>query len=716
MFAVSLVNGEPALQDGKFINRNNWYTYGFRNPVRSYDVRDCSDPANPYYPPTTTITTERIEALRDEMVRISDNTHKVKAYIIPAVDAHQSGYIAECDKRRDWITGFDGSAGMAIVTDEYTALWTDSRYYLQAERQLDCNWILMKSSDHGTPDPWEWLEYVLHTDSDVAFDPTLMSMTYYDYYEKTFYHSVKDIRMYAYDDNLIDNIWTERPNCPDAEPLFILDPVWTGITWGSKILEIRDEMRRENVDMLVVHALDESAWMYNMRGVDIPYNPVYFSYTIVTFVESIVFIQSEKVQPKEIRDHLKLDEQEEYCNTLGKLQTEHCVRHYDYELFTDELSRYSNHPDIRRVWISDAASYAIHKSIQEDKIMMKQSPVMLIKSIKNAAEIAGMKEGNIQDAIAVIEFYHWLEGQVPLANGDINLLSELICEEKVLEFRMQQPDFVMESFGPISAFGPNGAVIHYKATPETNLAITDKDMYLIDSGGQYKCGTTTDTTRTFHFGTPREEHKQAYTRVLMGAIDLSLAIYPERTMGSSLDSFSRRHLWNIGWDFGHSPGHGIGACLNVHEGPSRIGKGGSKNEEPLFPGMFLSDEPGYYEDHNFGVRLETVFMVVETQTQENFGNQTWTTFDEVAFVPFQYKLIKFEMMTPPQIDWMNRYNQEIRFHIGDRLYTKNRQAYDWMIENTKPVYGRGVCGANGIIANTVLVVALSLSAFLLNQK
>ncbi|XP_077864333.1 xaa-Pro aminopeptidase 1-like, partial [Saccoglossus kowalevskii] len=587
-----------------------------------------------------------------------------------------SEYIANCDRRMTWLTGFDGTAG-----------------------------------DYNTPEIWEWLDMFLPPDSDVGFDPFLLTATEYIFYERWFFQSPKELRMYSHEENLVDNIWHARPVCPDVEPIFILDQIWSGNHWANKIEQVRHEMRRYNADMLVLHGLDESAWLYNLRGIDIPYNPVYFSYTIVTFVESVTFIQSEKVQKEEIRKHLNLDKSVDCMNTD---QSQYCVRHYDYEEFLDILSQMANLPSIRKVWISDHASYAIYSGVPEIKRMMKQSPVLLMKSIKNNAEITGMIEGYLQDSIALNEFFHWLEEQVHIAKGDIMLLSEMTCVEKLFEFRSQQPDFIMESFPTISAFGPNAAVVHYKATTETNRAITDTGLYLLDSGAQFRCGATTDSTRTVHYGIPTRAQREAYTRVLMGHIELALSVFPERTYGSGLDSAARKYLWYSGLDYGHGTGHGVGACLNAREGPIRIGKTQTRNEEPLYTGMFISNEPGYYEYDDFGVRLENVFLVSPTQRRMNYGNQTWMTFLPVSYVPFQNKLIMWEIMSPEHIDWLNVYNQDLRFAIGDRLYKRNQLAYHWMINNTMPIYRDGVCGAVGNLSSVSLVLALSFVALLMN--
>uniref|UniRef100_A0ABM0MQN4 Xaa-Pro aminopeptidase 1-like n=1 Tax=Saccoglossus kowalevskii TaxID=10224 RepID=A0ABM0MQN4_SACKO len=281
-------------------------------------------------------------------------------------------------------------------------------------------------------------------------------------------------------------------------------------------------------------------------------------------------------------------------------------------------------------------------------------PIQRIKAIKNEHEVNGMKEGYLQDAAAKIQFLHWIQNEVKSGRT----VTELSGDIKLREFREKQPDFVMPSFGSISAFGPNGAVIHYKSTEETDVAITDKDLYLLDSGGQYKCGATTDTTRTMHFGTPADRHK----------------------VGKHIDALPRQHLWNNGWNYNHGTGHGIGAMLNVHEGSFN-----TRTTVPLVANVFMSDEPGYYEDNDYGVRLETVVMVVEAETKYNFGDATFFTFEEVSFVPFDPKLIKYELMSERQIEWLNDYNIKIREKVGPRIKDVNPEAYEWMLGQTEQV-------------------------------
>ncbi|XP_070568022.1 xaa-Pro aminopeptidase 1-like isoform X1 [Ptychodera flava] len=670
--------------------------------------RDCTDPDNPKYPATTILTTERVAALRVEMEKIN-----ALAYIVPSEDSHNSEYIASCHKRRPWISGLTGSAGLAIVTHNESAVWTDGRYFLQAEQQLDCGWILMRSGETGTPSQSEWLIDVLPSGtagdpSKVAFDPTLLSLSTYNSYKDAFEKSGKHIEMYPHEDNLIDIVWTtDRPPCTN-EPLMIMDIQWTGQEWWDKVTEVRGKMEEASTDMMVLHALDDTAWFFNLRGADIPYNPVFFAYTIIKKDKTILYIKSvDKLVTNvaDVKEHLKQNDQTSVCASAEN--NNQCLDILEYDDFLDELKTQASGSGINKVWISDSASYGIYDSVDEDKHYAEAVPIRIMKAVKNENEIAGMKEGNIQDAIAKIEFLHWMENAIK--NGQY--VTELSADAKLVSFRQEQPDFVMPSFGSISAFGPNGAVIHYTSTNETNVQITADDMYLLDSGGQYKCGTTTDTTRTMHFGTPKEAHKQAYTRVMLGAIDLSLCIFPEGTYGRDIDVHARQHLWNHGWNYRHGTGHGLGAMLNVHEGPHRISIGYRPGQAPLEYGMFSSDEPGYYEDNDFGVRLETVFMVVQADTPNNFGDLKYFTFEEVAFVPFEPKLIMYEIMSPEELNWLNDYHQKVREKVGPRLKEKNEDAYDWMIRQTEAVpvpYDSPTDSAQTIFANVILLVTVTV--------
>uniref|UniRef100_A0ABM0MBB0 Xaa-Pro aminopeptidase 1-like n=1 Tax=Saccoglossus kowalevskii TaxID=10224 RepID=A0ABM0MBB0_SACKO len=601
--------------------------------------RDCTDKDNPKYPPTVTETTERLSDLRDVMAE-----YNVSAYIIPTEDWHN-----ECYRRRQWITGFSGSSGLAIVTHNQSALWTDGRYYLQAEQQLDCNWILMRSSDDGTPSAWDWLEDVLPYGTSnepiiVAFDPTLLSINAFKESKD------KSIIMQSIQNNLIDEVW-EEPECSN-NPLLIMEKKWAGVDWWDKVEDIQGLMKAADVEMMVLHALDDTAWLFNLRGSDVHNTAVFFSYTIIELDKTTLYIKNTtELVTDEIGKHLLTDMK--FCQNTPQIHK--CLHINEYDDFQNELRDATKSDIINKVWISTSASYAVYGNVPENKQYSAAIPIQEMKAVKNDKEVDGMINGYNQDSVAVIEFLHWIEGAV--TNEEIEV-TEISAGNKVEEFRRKQEDFVSPSFDPISGFGPNGAVIHYSSTDETNVKITTDDMYLLDSGGQYKCGATTDITRTMHFGVPKDSHKEAYTRVLMGAIDLALAIFPEGTSGSRLDVHARQHLWDNGWTYLHGTGHGIGAMLNVHE------------------------EPGYYEDNDYGVRLETIIRVVKADTPNNFGGQDYYTFRAVTLVPFDPKLIKYSLMSPRQIDWLNRYNARIRTEIGPLVQAENVEAYDWLIKMT----------------------------------
>ncbi|XP_070568029.1 xaa-Pro aminopeptidase 1-like [Ptychodera flava] len=711
-YAITLCTAYPeALLEGS----NRFRSHSVQRARREADEipdtqRDCTDPDNPVYPPTTVETGDRLEDLREEMEK---EEYDAEAYIVPSTDSH---YGASCHKRRHWITGMSGTAGLAIVTRDEAAMWTDGRYFLQSEQQLDCNWHLMRQGEPETPTEWDWLIDVLppgtaQNPTRVAFDPTVVSLSLYNLYEDAFQRSSKHIAMYSIETNLVDVVWTDRPDCPN-EPLNIMDIEWAGQEWWEKIQDVRDEMQKVDADMLVLHALDDTAWLFNMRGEDIQNNPVFSSYTIVKMEESILYINNVDdlvTNVPEINDHLKQSEQTSVC--ANSQQNHQCLHIREYETFLGDLKNEAGKADINKVWISDQASYGIYGNVDESKHYSAAVPIRIMKAVKNENEIKGMKEGNIQDAIAKIEFLHWIENA--MENGEE--LTELSAAAKVESFRAEQPDFVMPSFTSISAFGPNAAVIHYMPSEESDAKITTDNLYLLDSGGQYKCGTTTDTTRTMHFGSPKEIHKQAYTRVLLGAIDLAMSVFPEGTYGRDIDAHARQPLWDNGWEYRHGTGHGIGAMLNVHEGPHSISIGCSPGQAPLEYGMFSSDEPGYYEDNEYGVRLETVMMVVEADTPNNFGGMKYYTFEEVAFVPFEPKLIKYEMLSLDQLNWLNDYHQEVRDKVGPRLKEKNEDAYDWMMRQTEPV-PIPTGGAQTIFVNTILLVSVTVVSIFSNFK
>jgi len=615
-------------------------------------------------PRTATNTTVRLNNLRSLFM-----TNGIDAYIIPAVDEHQSEYVAPQAKRRQFISGFSGSAGLAIVTGKKAALWTDGRYFEQAEMQLDCNWILQKSGQPGVPSQDAWLSQEVQSGKSVGIDPRLISIASWKSRSEILKRSGIELKPII--KNLVDEIWTDRPKPKDTR-LSILDVKYTGETWQNKIAKLREKMKEKKATVMVLSSLDEVAWLLCLRGKDIPYNPFYFAYIIVTKLKVRLFVDQRKVTPVVI-NHLCPD----------KSALEFCVEILNYtSLRADLLGIMASSSE--KLWISPKANYLLQWGINDTNILLDYSPVQLMKSIKNDVEIKGMKKANLKDAVAIVEFFAWLEKQVKKGIQNVN---ELEASAKLKEFKSKQKDFKDLSFETISAFGPNGAVIHYRPSKETALNITDKGLYLLDSGCQFLEGTT-DITRTVHFGNPTPYEKEAYTSVLKGSIRLAMAIFPPGVFGRHLDVLARSFLWNKGLGFNHGTGHGIGHYLSVHEGPQSIGRGRiGAHEKPLHAGMVQSDEPGYYETGKFGIRLETAILTVNATTKYQFGGKQFLGFEPISLVPFQKELIDIEMMDDVEIKWINDFHSKSRRILGSELKRQGKMdGYEWLMKYSEPLH------------------------------
>ncbi|KAH0623760.1 hypothetical protein JD844_006867, partial [Phrynosoma platyrhinos] len=575
------------------------------------------------------ITTGLLQQLRQAMRNSRYVPESIQAYIVPSGDAHQSEYIAPCDCRREFICGFDGSAGTAIITEQDAAMWTDGRYFLQAAQQMDSNWTLMKM------DQWKRMSKVL----------------------KSAGHALVPVK-----DNLIDAIWADRLPRP-CKPLMTLGLSYTGISWKEKVTSLRGKMAERKALWFVVTALDEVAWLFNLRGSDVEYNPVFFAYAIIGISTIRLFIDGDRMADPAVREHLLLDSAQDAELSIQVLP-------YDSILTVLKSICESLSPH-EKVWLSDKASYALTQAIPKDhRYLTPYTPICIAKAVKNASEAEGMRRAHIKDAVALCELFNWLEKEVPKGN-----ITEITAADKAEEFRSQQEDFVDLSFATISSTGPNGAIIHYKPTPETNRTLSMNEIYLLDSGAQYKDGTT-DVTRTMHFGTPSAYEKECFTYVLKGHIAVSAATFPNGTKGHLLDSFARSALWDQGLDYLHGTGHGVGAFLNVHEGPCGISYK-TFADEPLEAGMVVSDEPGYYEDGSFGIRIENVY---------NFSNRGSLTFEPLTLVPIQTKMIHVHLLTQKECDWLNDYHRKCREVVGAELEQQGRhEALQWLIQETEPI-------------------------------
>uniref|UniRef100_A0A8C3GD95 Xaa-Pro aminopeptidase 2 n=1 Tax=Cairina moschata TaxID=8855 RepID=A0A8C3GD95_CAIMO len=612
------------------------------------DIRDCSvDP--PYLPPTATNTTARLAALRDAM-----RAHSVHAYIVPSTDAHMSEYIAERDSRLGWLTGFTGSAGTVVVTLDRAALWTDSRYWTQAERQLDCNWELQRTTWIKSIGQWilEWVP----AGGNVSLDPFLFSIDTWNSYSQALQGSGR--ALVPLETNLVDQVWGDQRPPPASSEIYSLPAEFTGSSWQEKVSGIRQQMEEHtrSPTALLLSGLEETAWLFNLRGDDIPYNPVFYSYTLLTSTNISLFVDEGRLTA-EARQSLR-------AGCPGPL----CVELHNYSQARAHLQRYAQ--GNVTVWLgTEYTTYGLYGVIPQEKLLEDSySPVMLAKAVKNSKEQELLRAAHVRDAVAVIQYLLWLEQTVPQGQVD-----EFLGARHIDALRWTQQHSRGPSFESISASGLNAALAHYSPSNTTRRKLSVDEMYLADTGGQYLDGTT-DITRTVHWGTPTPLQKEAYTRVLMGNIDLSRLVFPPNTAGRNVEAFARRALWDVGLNYGHGTGHGIGNFLSVHEWPV----GFQSNNVPLAAGMFTSIEPGYYRDGEFGIRIEDIALVVEAQTKHPTGEEPFLTFEVVSLVPYDRNLIDVSLLSQEQIKYLNAYYETIRARVGPELQRQQlEEEYRW---------------------------------------
>ncbi|XP_035674151.1 xaa-Pro aminopeptidase 1-like [Branchiostoma floridae] len=612
-------------------------------------------------------TTALLQRLRAAMKNNQYVCEKLNAYIIPSGDAHHSEYISPCDMRRAFISGFTGSAGTAIVTDNHAAMWTDGRYFLQADQQMDRNWTLMKMGMSKTPSQEDWLVKVLPEGARVGVDPFLLSIEEWKRLSSKLESSGH--KLVAADQNLVDLVWDDRPE-PPSNPLMVLSTKYTGCPWQDKVRQARDQMQEKGAAVLVVTALDEVAWLFNLRGSDIDFNPVFFSYAMIGKEYVKLFIDESKLD-NAARVHLMLDADK---NTEDYMK----VEIFPYDDIIAQLKVSCQEVGKEKIWLSDRGSAALGNLVPDNMRLTQQSPLCLNKAKKNDTEIKCMRRAHVKDAVALCEYFAWLEKEVP--KGELN---EVTAADRLEQFRREQEDFVSLSFDTISGVGSNGAIIHYRPCKETAKTLTTQELYLCDSGAQYRDGTT-DVTRTVHFGTPSQHEKECFTRVLKGHIGLSSAVFPNGIKGHQLDTLARQHLWDVGLEYLHGTGHGVGAFLNVHEGPCGISARLSLTESTLEAGMIVTDEPGYYEDGAFGIRIENVVLVKPTETKFNFKNKGFLTFEPLTLAPIQSKLLEPSMLTEKEVSWLDDYHTTCREVVGKELELQGRtEALQWLLRNTQ---------------------------------
>lgn len=580
------------------------------------------------------------------------------------------------------MTGFTGSAGTAIVTQTKAALWTDSRYWVQAERQMDCNWELEK--DVSVSSVAEWLISEVPPGGEIGFDPFLFSLKTQEAYSVSLESSNRSLK--SVPDNLVDPVWKDRPDIPPDNLTRLPDRVIQR-NWQVKVEHIRNQIRDNPYEptALLLSALDETAWLFNLRGNDIPYNPFFYSYTLLTMDEIWLFLHTDRVT-EELRVYLNAS-----CDWSL------CVQLKSYDTVRDHLKQYVAQPGVK-VWIgTEYTNYALYEIITpEEKLMTSSySPVLTTKAVKDETEQRILRDAHVRDAVAVIQLLMWLEKAVPEGKE-----TELTAAEYVNKCRSKQKDSRGPSFETISASGPNAALAHYSPSEETSRRLTVDEMYLVDSGGQYLDGTT-DITRTVHWGTPTAMQKEAFTRVLMGNIEISRTIFPSGTRGVNMEMLGRRALWELGLNYGHGTGHGVGNYFGVHEWPV----GFQSNNIPFRTGMFTSIEPGYYKENDFGIRIEDVVVIVPVHTK--YGHN-YLTFDTVSLVPYDRKLIDTSLLSSEQIQWLNKYYETIRRLVGPELDQQGlREEKNWMFKHTESFVEPG--SSASVCSSSLTLVALAVA-------
>lgn len=604
-------------------------------------------------------TTDRLARLRKLMKKPETN---VNAFVVPTEDQHFSEYIADCDARRAFISGFTGSAGCAIVTDKEALLFTDGRYFLQAEKQLDSNWTLMKQ---GLPDVPSWQDYLsknIGPHSRIGIDSTLISASDAEII-KTALTPIQS-ELVPVEENLVDLVWADDRPARPQNPVFHLDVKYSGKSHSEKLRVVRAELKREKAKAVVVTMLDEVAWLFNLRGSDIDYNPVFFAYAIVTPAEAILFVNE-----SQLGDQVR--------KALGEeVQIRPYDSFFDYLKGTPaQLSLSKDSPMI----LGDKSSLAVVSALQKENTKITMSPIANLKAIKNKTELEGFRQCHIRDGVALARYFAWLEHE--LQNG--SKISESEGADQLEKYRSELEGFRGLSFTTISGTGPNGAIIHYSPDPKDCATIEQGQVYLCDSGGQFTDGTT-DVTRTMHFGTPTKEEKRAFTRVLQGHIAIDSAVVPNGTTGYIIDSWARRALWKDGLDFRHGTGHGVGHFLNVHEGPHGIGVRITLNNSPLQAGMTITNEPGYYADGRFGIRIENVMLVQEAKTPNNFGDKGFLRLERVTMSPIQKNMVDVELLGREERQWLDEYHQEVWDKLSP-LLKNDEQALEWLKRETSPL-------------------------------
>ncbi|MFW6327218.1 MAG: aminopeptidase P family protein [Bacteroidota bacterium] len=588
---------------------------------------------------------DRIQNLRIKMA-----AKGIDVCLIPGSDAHISEYLANHWKIRDYLCGFTGSAGTLVVGLDSALLWTDSRYYLQAEEELAGTGVkLVKEGLPDVPNYIDWISANLSRGSKVAINATCFSVEKVREMGRTLHKNQIQLETNY---TLAEDVWETRPAIPDTPVKEHLESL-CGRSRKEKIELVRQKLKNKGATHYVTGALDEIAWVMNLRGDDISYNPVFHAYIIISQDYVSLFINPNKL-----------------TSAIGKKLSNENIR---INLYQDIYNTLNELPDHARVCIDpDRNNWALFESIPHSIPKIEETGIItLLKAVKNTTEIENIRKTMIQDGVAMVKFLKWLEEEVP--GGKV---TELSASRRLTKFRAEHPDFQGESFSTISGYGPHGAIVHYHVSPESDVKLDTKGVYLVDSGGQYPTGTT-DITRTIALGPVQEQVKMDFTLVLKGHIALARAVFPKGTRGVHLDVLARRPLWEEHLNYGHGTGHGTGYFLNVHEGPQSIRT--QDNGIEIEPGMVSSNEPGVYRAMEYGIRTENLILTKQAG-ESDFG--TFFEFETLTLCPIDTSLILGNMLTPQETEWLNNYHRKVFEKLAPQLNEKEKT---WLKEKTAPV-------------------------------
>lgn len=593
-------------------------------------------------------------AAKDHVLAIQEalKKSKIDAYIIPSSDPHQSEYVADHWKSREWVSGFTGSAGLVVITQKEAGLWTDSRYFLQAETELKASgMVLHKQFIQGAPDHIEWLVNTLDQGSMVAFDGKCFSIAQADAMQKEFAKAGISI------DSSIDFVaaaWKDRPLLPSGK-FFELPEKYTGESRTERINRIRKHLKESDAHHYLITTLDDLCWVFNIRSNDVEYNPVCIAYAVISRDGATLFVDEAKVP-----------------DSIKKSFTDEKISLQAYDAIEPFLKKLKK-PE--KIWVDKSTASAwLGAAISKDLLIVDANLPKGMKAIKNKTEIKHIRQAMIQDGVSLTKAFMWLEAELSKRR-----VTEVEVAEQLIKCRAVHKDYIGESFGAIIGYASNGAIIHYHPEQGKCASIKQEGILLIDSGGQYKCGTT-DITRTLAVGKPTSEQKLHFTMVLKGNIALSRAKFPKGTRGVQLDILARQFLWQHGLNYLHGTGHGVGFFLNVHEPPQGFITGlAERGTTVIEPGMLTSNEPGFYVEGSHGIRIENLVLTVEDEVTP-YGE--FLSFETVTLAPIDRNLISSKYLTPDEKAWLNNYHATVFERLSPHLTKKEAK---WLKEKTKPI-------------------------------